>query len=169
MPDRVSPKNMPGWIWEYRAGHGFNGRHGYNPNTGEALSVRQTAAVRDGKQSLQAALARAVVPRATHLARWPKNKPKTWRVRTFNSIYGAVRYAALRGNFAPDRAIHITAYGYVAKPYPGENKLSYRTISAYGDRSYFAASRTIFEIYRRFEQQFDAPYKVPTYYVWEAY
>lgn len=31
----------PGYVWVYKAGNGFKGRHAYNPLTGDAISVRQ--------------------------------------------------------------------------------------------------------------------------------
>lgn len=52
MPQKAEIPELPGFFWEYEPGHGYVGRHAYNPLTGEAYSQKQVRHVRAGEKTL---------------------------------------------------------------------------------------------------------------------
>lgn len=158
MAARAQIPNMPGFYWEYQTGHGFRGRHAYNPNTQESLSLRAAAGVRDGKTKLDQALLYATHPRKVEMS-----KDGKWRDITFNSIYGMTRYASTRRG---GHGMVLTGTGIPTNKYKtdkGDN--AYRALGVARDASWYRSNLrgTLGEAYGKYGNMFKDPTNHPTF------
>jgi hypothetical protein len=165
MAARKPVEGLPGFVWVYPGDadmHGFRGRHAYNPNTGASLSLRQTQSVQKGEQRLDQALVYAAHPRKQELVTM---KGHRYRVSHFGTIYGAVRYASTRPGQGP---MNIAGYGKPTRKYKeNEPEIDWRTISDYGNASFYRGKGALESAYARFNNAVTEPSKTPTFSLME--
>jgi hypothetical protein len=158
MATRAEIKNMPGFYWEYQSGHGFRGRHAFNPNTQESLSGRAGAEVRDGKTKLDQALIYAAHPRKVQMS-----KDGKYRDITFNTIYGMTRYASTRQQ---NTGLILTGSGIPTTKYKNDKgDIAYRALGPAKNGATIRSNmrRTLGEAYGRYDNMFKDPGQTPTY------
>lgn len=152
-------KGLPGFYNQNTGGHGFLGRHFYNPTTGEALAVRQGQMVQRGQQTLSEALAKQQKQLSQRNVHYPHTR---FKVTSYKYASGAYHYIETQAV----GEVMIVCYGWLFKPYEGEEEQGYRSLTYMRPPRSFIKEYSLPEIWKRQEKEFQAGSALE-FYVWE--
>lgn len=117
-----------GFEWVYEGGHGYQGKHAYNPHTNEAISTRDMTRLRTavkegrGQAVLDEIMNKQQNPTSVFEHRTSKG---LWRISRFRRMSGAYRYAT-QDTSNPS---YFSVYGHLKEPYEGEGTYGWRSIT----------------------------------------
>lgn len=151
--------NTGGFYWEYEGGHGYRGRHAYNPSTNEAISTADATALRNGTTTIEQVLSKQANPLAV---RHIKNATGTWRVSMFVRMSGAWNYAT-DGTSNPS---YFIIYGLLKEPYEDEPARGYRAITTLSRPGRIRRNTPLDWCWERVSELFDVDSRT-RYIVWE--